>query len=165
LGLIGATIYGGVKIIDKIFGDKVRKNPKGGTKKTYTIYRAIFADSIEDIDFENLGQSFAQDASLAEKFAKGRKAVSTIKNYFLIEAKVTTNQIDIAQTNGQWESEYSEEGEVVLESHQKIMITVYQDNEKITSLNANTGYHRDENDETRAEPISCNATAVTDYLN
>lgn len=27
LGLIGATIYGGVKIIDKIFGDKVRKNP------------------------------------------------------------------------------------------------------------------------------------------
>jgi len=32
LGLIGATIYGGVKIIDKIFGDKVRKNPKGGTK-------------------------------------------------------------------------------------------------------------------------------------
>jgi len=132
--------------------------------KTYYIYRAIFADSIEDIDFDNLGQSFAQDGSLAENYAIGKDRV-TDGSYFIIEAKVNDSNIDIAQTNGQWESEYKDEGEVVLESHQEIEVTVYQDNEELITRTANTGVHRDVSDETRANPVECDTEEITDYLN
>lgn len=133
--------------------------------KTFKIYRAIFAESIEDIDYDNLGQSFAQDASLVEDFARGRDRVSTLENYFVIEAEVTAENIDIAQTNGQWLGEYANEGEVVLESNQEIKVRVFQDDEEILIRVANTGFRRDVNDETRSLPVDCEVSEITDYLN
>ena len=124
---------------------------------TYTIYRAIFAESIEDIDFDNLGQSFAQYASLAEKFASQWFHRG---NYFIIEAKVTENQINISQTNGQWNShDYKDEGEIVLNENEEINITV--DGEEMI---ANTGFCRYDKDETRPDPVDCDASEITDYL-
>jgi len=126
--------------------------------KTYTIYRAVFADSIEDIDFDNLGQSFAISEFDAINFAD---QWNDRGNYFMIEAEVTEAQINIAQTNAQWDSkDWGNEGEVVLTEHQEINITVYGE-KKI----ANTGFCRYENDETRPNPIECAPFAVTDFLN
>lgn len=125
--------------------------------KTYTIYRAIFADSIEDIDLENLGQSFAIDEALAENFAEG--FLGSRGNYFIIEATVTEDQINIAQTNAQWESEWENEGEVVLNENESVSIVV--DSEEMT---ANTGFCRYENDESRPTPVECEQSEITDYL-
>lgn len=125
---------------------------------TYTIYRVIFADSIEDIDFDNLGQSFAQDESLAESFAED--FLGSRGNYFMIEAEVTADQINIAQTNAQWLSkDWAGEGEIVLNENEEININI--DGEEMT---ANTGFCRYEDDETRPLPIECDESEITDYL-
>lgn len=126
--------------------------------KTYTIYRAIFAESIEDIDFDNLGQSFAQDDSMAENFAIQWVVRGS---YFMVEAEINEAQINIAQTNAQWNSkDWGNEGEVVLNENEEISIIV--DDNKMT---ANTGFCRYENDETRPLPLDCDSEEITDYLN
>lgn len=133
-------------------------NNKHIAMTTYTIYRAIFADSVEDIDFDNLGQSFAQDESLAESFAED--FLGSRGDYFMIEAEVTADQINIEQTSAQWLSkDWAGEGEVVLNENVEINIKV--DGEEMT---ANTGFCRYEDDETRPRPIECDESEITDYL-
>ena len=125
--------------------------------KTYTIYRAIFADNIGDIDLENIGQSFAQHETLAEEFSN---QFFHRGNYFIVKAEVTESQINIDQTNAQWNAkDWSKEGEVVLKPHQEIKVTIGGN-----TMLANTGFCRFADDETRPNPIDCDPCEVTDYL-
>ena len=131
--------------------------------KLYRVSRAIFAESIEDIDFENIGINWAIDANAADDFAlqfKGSRG-----KYFVFEAIVNESQIDIAQTNGQWNSEHSYENEVVLKEYEDIEVFLMDDEMLLPTgekYSANTGVAKF--DETRPDPIPCDEDEILEQL-
>lgn len=121
---------------------------------TYTIYRAVFTDTIDDVDLSNIGTNWAVEQFYAEDFAD---QFLDRGNYIVLSAKVTADQINIAQTNGQWNSEHAGEGEVVL--MEGVDISVEHDE---TTYQANTGLA--DFDESRPDPEECEESEITDYL-
>ena len=117
----------------------------------YRVYRTIRAN---EINTDEIGQSWCSDDLAAEMFAD-----QFMEDYKLISAVVTADQIDIAQTNAQWNSkEHSSEMEVVLNSFTDIEVEI--DGEIVT---ANTG-EQVSDDETRPNPVECEVSEITDYL-
>ncbi|MFW6246913.1 MAG: hypothetical protein ACOC22_01920 [bacterium] len=119
----------------------------------YRVYRSIRKSNIDHIDLDNIGISWAKDESSAEMHAD-----QFMEKYIILSAIVNVEQIDIPQTNGQWESEYANENEVVLKPYQDIILEF-----RGKKYRVNTG-HGNNNDETRPEPIECDPTEITDYL-
>ena len=117
----------------------------------YRVYRTIRAN---EINTDEIGQSWCSDDLAAEMFAD-----QFMEDYKVVSALVTADQIDIAQTNAQWNSkEHSSEMEVVLNSFTDIEVEI--DGEIVT---ANTG-EQVSDDETRPNPVECEVSEITDYL-
>ena len=117
----------------------------------FRVYRSIRAN---EINTDEIGQSWAMDQTSAEQFA-----MQFMEDFKIISALVTADQIDIAQTNAQWNSkEHASEMEVVLNSFTNIEVEI--DGEIVT---ANTG-EQVSDDETRPNPVECEVSEITDYL-
>ena len=117
----------------------------------FRVYRSFRS---EKIDTTEIGQSWAMDECSASSFSRQFGV-----DYIVVSAIVTADQINIAQTNAQWNSkEHASEMEVVLNSFTDIQVEI--DGEIIT---ANTG-DQVSYDETRPAPVDCDPSEVTDYL-
>lgn len=121
--------------------------------KKYRIYRSIRVNNFNEVNLEKMGVSWAVGEWEADRFS-----AQFNQDYILVSAVVSADQINIAQTNAQWGSkDVQHEGEVVLNDLQDIEIEyqgkVYQ-----------AFIDQQGNDESRPEPISCEDSFVTDYL-
>lgn len=121
--------------------------------KKYRIYRSIRVNNFNEVNLEKMGVSWAVGEWEADRFS-----AQFNQDYILVSAVVSADQINIAQTNAQWASkDVQHEGEVVLNDVQDIEIEyqgkVYQ-----------AFIDQQGNDESRPEPISCEDSFVTDYL-
>lgn len=124
--------------------------------KKFRIYRSLRVENIEDVIFENIGISWGADELAAEKFADQFNT-----DYIIISADVTSDQINISQTNAQWNNkDQGNEEEVVL--NENIDIEIEYEGKK---YQANTGWMSDGEIETRPRPEECEVSYVTDYLN
>jgi hypothetical protein len=120
----------------------------------YRVYRSIRVNSIKSVNMDQVGVSWAVDELSADRFGNQHW-----DDFLIVSAIVNLSNINITQTNAQWESpEFCLENEVVLNEFQNI--TVEFGGKK---YNANT-YTDNKNDETRPNDLKCIASEVTDYL-
>ncbi|MCA1763879.1 MAG: hypothetical protein LC664_12930 [Flavobacteriales bacterium] len=120
----------------------------------FRIYRSIRVESIKDVSMENIGISWCSDESVADDFSRQFN-----DDYIVVSAIVTEDQIDIAQTNAQWNSEHMGECEVVLKTGQDITIEF-----EGRKFEATTGYEDAWKDESRPEAEECESTEVINHL-
>jgi len=118
--------------------------------ETYEIYRAIRVESINDVDFENIGISWTKEYSCARDHGEIKG-----DNYIILISKVKAENINIEQTYAQWESEHAYECEVVLKPSQNIVVEIDD-----VKYEANTGLEDAEQDETRPEAEECDEAKV-----
>jgi len=122
----------------------------------YRIYRAIRVNKIEEVNFSEMGISWAVDELSAINFGE-----QFGQDYIVVSAMVDASQINIGQTNAQWlSSEHGSEGEVVLNNLQDIVVEFDGQSfqARIDDRNINS-------DETRPAPVECEQSEITDYLN
>jgi len=120
----------------------------------FRIYRSIRVSNIEDVNMDRIGISWCSEKSIADDFSRQFN-----EDYIVVSAIVTADQIDIAQTNAQWESEHMGECEVVLKSGEDIAVEF-----EGRDFEATTGFEDAWKDESRPEAVDCEAYEVTDHL-
>lgn len=121
----------------------------------YRIYRAIKVSNFQEINLEKMGISWAADELSAIKFGEDFQT-----EFLIVSAVVTANQINIAQTNAQWNSkQHSSEGEVVLNDLQDIVVEFEGE-----TYNGRIDDENSANDETRPDAEPCDELEITSYL-
>ncbi|MCH8491072.1 MAG: hypothetical protein LAT81_14240 [Oceanicaulis sp.] len=125
--------------------------------KVYSVFRAVFLNKIEDLDIDNLGQSFSMDLSGAERYAEDRSVRDRDRQVFIIKAYVTEPQINWEQTVAQALSGEYNEDEIVLWTNEDVKFEVKDiyGNLELEG-EGSTGYDRMDGDETLACPFNEN---------
>ena len=123
--------------------------------KKYRIYRSIRVESVEQVNFDSIGISWAADELSAINFSEQFGS-----DFIVVSAVVSCDEININQTNAQWNSkDQQHESEVVLKENIDFQIE-FEGNK----YNANTGWMSDSEKESRPNPEYCEVSYVTDFL-